>query len=372
MIGEAILPAGVQEMSAGLVKVKHSDKCSLTIPKTKGSTWKTGRWESPTASEVCQRLAETMMAFREEENRNKEIEPVVFEVEWPIRLAERKEALGLPEGTQVTILDLPGLKAVNDERNGPIIRRNIDKAFCLIAYNAEETDKEKQKTLLDQVVNQVMALSYGEKGEDEEREFRHNKSSVSSLSRMLFLLNRVDAFWRHDDAVEQLERFKGDVTAQIQEKLKRELPDHKEDVEKIALRQICSLSALLAVEADRLWEEPEKQATLLEELEGSFKKIFPKDYFKQFPRDLKDLEKNQRKDLIKKALDCSFANDFETHLSSYIHTNLPKIIIGGYVNVMNLAYNRLLGKVCYLLETNKNRTMSNFCEYMLRKIVDLD
>ncbi|MBO6042907.1 MAG: dynamin family protein, partial [Acetobacter sp.] len=372
LIGEAILPTGVQEMSAGLVKVKHSDKRSLTIPKTKGSTWKTGRWENPTASEVRQRLAETMMAFREEENRNKEIEPVVFEVEWPIRLAERKEALGLPEGTQVTILDLPGLKAVNDERNGPIIQANIDKAFCLIAYNAEETDKEKQKTLLNQVVNQVMALSYGEKGEDEEREFRHNKSSVSSLSRMLFLLNRVDAFWRHDDAVEQLKKFKADVTAQIQEKLKRALPDHKEDVEKIALRQICSLPALWAVEADRLWEEPEKQAALLGELEGSFKKIFPENYFKQFPRDLKDLEKNQRKDLIKKALDCSFANDFETYLSQYIHTNLPQIIIGGYVNVMNLAYNRLLGKVCYLLETNKNRTMSNFCEYMLRKIVDLD
>ncbi|MBQ5470277.1 MAG: hypothetical protein IIT54_06700, partial [Acetobacter sp.] len=312
------------------------------------------------------------MAFREEENRNKEIEPVVFEVEWPIRLAERKEALGLPEGTQVTILDLPGLKAVNDERNGPIIQANIDKAFCLIAYNAEETDKEKQKTLLNQVVNQVMALSYGEKGEDEEREFRHNKSSVSSLSRMLFLLNRVDAFWRHDDAVEQLKKFKADVTAQIQEKLKRALPEDKEDVEKIALRQICSLPALLAVEADRLWEEPEKQAKVFAKLERDSQKIFPENYFKKFPRDLKDLEKNQRKDLIKKALDCSFANDFETYLSQYIHTNLPKIIIGGYVNVMNLAYNRLLGKVCYLLETNKNRTMSNFCEYMLRKIVDLD
>ena len=167
LIGEAILPAGVQEMSAGLVKVKHSDKRSLTIPKTKGSTWKTGRWENPTASEVSRQLEETMMAFREEENRNREIEPVVFEVEWPIRLAERKEALGLPEGTQVTILDLPGLKAVNDERNGPIIQANIDKAFCLIAYNAEETDKEKQKALLKQVVNQVMALGYGEKGEDE-------------------------------------------------------------------------------------------------------------------------------------------------------------------------------------------------------------
>ena len=343
-------------MSAGLVKVKHSDKCSLTIPKTKGSTWKTGRWENLTADEVSRQLEETMMAFRKEEESNKEIEPVVFEVEWPIRLAERKEALGLPEGTQVTIIDLPGLKAVNDERNGPIIQANIDKAFCLIAYNAEETDKEKQKTLLNQVVNQVMALSYGEKGEDEEREFRRNKSSVSSLSRMLFLLNRVDAFYRDKNPDVSLKKFKEDITAQIQEKLKRALPDHKEDVEKIALSQICSFPALLAVEADRLWEEPEKQAALLGELEGSFKKIFPENYFKQFPRDLKDLEKNQRKDLIKKALDCSFANDFETHLSSYIHTNLPKIIIGEPLNQINQQITNVLMTLDLILESHTTRT----------------
>ena len=361
LIGEAILPSGVQEMSAGLVEVRHGERRSLTIPKTKGAKWETGRWENLTADEVSRQLEETMMAFREEENRNREIEPVLFEIEWPIRLAERKEALGLPEGTQVTILDLPGLKAVNDERNGPIIRRNIAKAFCLIAYNAEETDKEKQKTLLNQVVNQVMALSYGEKGEEkdknaEKQKETHRKGSASSLSRMFFLLNRVDAFYRDKDPKIRLDKFRGDVTSQIQEKLKRALPEDKEDIEKIALSQICSFPALLAVDADRLWEEPEKQAALLEELEGSFKKIFPENYFKQFPRDLKDLEKNQRKDLIKKALDCSFANDFETYLSQYIHTKLPQIIVGGPLNQINQQITNVLMTLDLILESHTTRT----------------
>ncbi|MBO7350393.1 MAG: dynamin family protein, partial [Acetobacter sp.] len=327
LIGEQVLPAAVREMSAGLVKVKHSDKRSLTIPKTKGSTWKTGRWENPTASEVCQRLAETMMAFREEENRNKEIEPVVFEVEWPIRVAERKEALGLPEGTQVTILDLPGLKAVNDERNGPIIQANIDKAFCLIAYNAEETDRVKQRTLLNQVVYQVMALSYGEKGEEkdknaEKQKETHRKGSASSLSRMLFLLNRVDAFYRDKNPDVSLKKFKEDITAQIQERLKRDLPDHKEDIEKIKLGQICSLPALLAVEADRLWKKPEDQVKVLEKIEVRFKSIFLKDYFKAFPRNYKDLTEEQRRGFISEALKCSYGNVFETHLSEHIAKNL--------------------------------------------------
>ncbi|MBR2124511.1 MAG: dynamin family protein [Acetobacter sp.] len=148
LIGESILPSAVQEMSAGLVKITHSDKRRLTIPQTQGATWETGTWENLSASDVRDRLEATMNAFRVEEEKNKNIEPVLFDVEWPIRLAERKKELGLPEGTQFTILDLPGLKAVNDERNGPVIRANIAKAFCLVAYNAEETDKVKQKTLL--------------------------------------------------------------------------------------------------------------------------------------------------------------------------------------------------------------------------------
>ena len=81
---------------------------------------------------------------------------------------------------------------------------------------------------------------------------------------MLFLLNRVDAFYRDKNPDVSLKKFKEDITAQIQEKLKRVLPDHKEDIEKIKLGQICPLPALWAVEADRLWEEPEKQAALLE------------------------------------------------------------------------------------------------------------
>ena len=64
LIGEAILPAAVQEMSAGLVRVRHSYKRKLTIPRTKGATWETGRWNDITASEVCQRLEATMNAFR--------------------------------------------------------------------------------------------------------------------------------------------------------------------------------------------------------------------------------------------------------------------------------------------------------------------
>ena len=303
-------------MSAGLVRVRHSYKRKLTIPQTKGATWDTGVWENLTANEVSQRLEETMNAFRRAEDDDEEIESVVFEIEWPIRLAERKKELGLPEGTQVTILDLPGLKAVNDERNGPIIRKNIDKAFCLIAYNAEETDRVKQRTLLNQVVNQVMVL-----GKKEVPSVEH------SLQRMLFLLNRIDAFWRHENADEQLEKFKGEVTEQLQEKLKEVLPGQGGIVTQIEFAQVCFLPALFAVEADRLWEKPDEQAKILKKIEKGFEQIFPETYFERFPCNFKNLAEDQRREIINKTLKCPYAYEFEKYLSSHIVKSLREILI---------------------------------------------
>ena len=253
---------------------------------------------------------------------------------------------------------------------GPIIQANIDKAFCLVEYNAEETDKQKQETLLKEVVNQVLALSYGKKDKEDNNTEDYAGSNVSSLARMLFLLNRVDAFCRDKDPVASLEKFKKDITGQIQEKLKRALPEHQETIEKIDLAQISSLLALLAVEADRLWERPEEQVKVLKEIEKKFQPIFPDDYFEEFPRNYKDLTEEQRRSFISEALKYSYGNVFETHLSEHISKNLLEIIIGGHANVMCLAYNRLSDILCSLLEseTSTNSEMYAFGEYILRQI----
>ncbi|MBR2124199.1 MAG: dynamin family protein [Acetobacter sp.] len=324
LIGESILPSAVQEMSAGLVRVKHSNKRRLTIPQTQGATWETGTWENVSASDVCHRLKETMDAFRKEEESVEELEPVIFDVEWPIRLVERKGKLDLPEGTQFTILDLPGLKSVNDERNGPVIRKNIAKAFCLVAYNAEETDRTKQKILLNEVVNQVIALSYGEGGGEHAESCVGN---VSLLQRMLFLLNRVDAFYRHDDASEQLEKFKGEVTTQLRGKLEEAFPEHESAIEKIELTQVCSLPALLAVEVDRLWEDPENQDKVLKKIKRLFQQIFPEDYFDEFPRKLEELTNEQKKEFITQTFKSSYGITFEESLSSHISESFFELVL---------------------------------------------
>ncbi|MBR2123938.1 MAG: dynamin family protein, partial [Acetobacter sp.] len=115
LVGERILPSAVQEMSAGLVKIIHSDKRRLVVKRVDQITQEEKiihTQENPTAKDINDHLESQMNAFRVEEESGKEVEAILFEITWPIRLAERKKELGLPEGTQVTILDLPGLKAV--------------------------------------------------------------------------------------------------------------------------------------------------------------------------------------------------------------------------------------------------------------------
>ncbi|MBR2124510.1 MAG: hypothetical protein IJ934_05015 [Acetobacter sp.] len=203
-----------------------------------------------------------------------------------------------------------------------------------------------------------MALSYGNSKDEEQEEQKesYTKGNVSSLQRMLFLLNRVDAFWRDKDPIASLNKFRSDITKQLHERLEKALPEHKEVIENIELTQICSLPALLAVEADRLWEDPEKQTEILKKLDKKFQDIFPKGYFDEFPRKFEQLTKDQRKDLITQALESSHSKEFEKYLSSYIARNLPELVVGGPVNIVKGACAQFLRTLDSTLVQHQQRT----------------
>ena len=342
LIGDSLLPSAVQEMSAGLVKVSHHDyRHTLKIAPTRGATWDTGEWDNLSADDVRQRLENTMEAFREVEKEDSSIEPVQFEIDWPIRLASEKLRFGLPEGTQITILDLPGLKAINDERNGPVIRKNISQALCLVAYNAEETDDKKQKELLNQVINQVTSW----------------RKTSAVLGRMLFLLNRIDAFSRNDSNPNaSLAKFRSYVTKQLREGLLKELPEEQTTINEIEPAAISSLPALWAVEANLTQSEPKKQQDCLESIEANFSTIFPKGYWKSYPRDFEELTDDSRRHLIDDTLRYSFANEFEQRLGKHIAVNLPEIALAGPISTVANAANDFLTALDQTLDAYTTRT----------------
>lgn len=342
LIGAELLPSAVQEMSAGLVKICHSDQLHrLTIKSTRGATWDSGEWNNLSADEVRSHLKETMEQFRIAEKENPTIEAVHFKIDWPIRLAAEKAHFGLPEDTRITILDLPGLKAMNDERNGLIIRDNITQALCLVAYNAEETDDRKQKELLNQVIDQVTSL----------------RKTPDALGRMLFLLNRIDAFYRNDsDPEDSLKKFKEYVKQQLQQGLIKALPEEKTIIESIEPAVISSLPALWAVEASLCQISSSKQQEYFENIESTFSRIFPKGYWKIYPRDPEDWTDDLCRHLIEDTLRHSHANEFEQRLGEHISRNLPGIVLTGPISEVSKTANAFLMELDQTLDAYTERT----------------
>ena len=81
----------------------------------------------------------------------------LVDLDYPTRFGAEMPKLGLPPGCSCRILDLPGLKFTGDTGNAQVIKASKE-ALCFVTYNSLETDTDKQKFLLNQVVNQVKEL----------------------------------------------------------------------------------------------------------------------------------------------------------------------------------------------------------------------
>jgi hypothetical protein len=341
LIGEEILPSAVQEMSAGLVTIHHHEKRRmLKIPSTQGSRWEVGEWDDLSVKALRDRLRETMDAFREAQKDDGTIEAVRFEIHWPIRLARQHAKFGLPADTRVTIVDLPGLKAVGDERNGHVIKANISQALCLVTYNALETDDKKQKELLNQVIAQIMKI----------------RVSSASLGRMLFLLNRVDAFAQNENAEEYLTKFARDVTNQLHAGLLDRMPEESQVIANIKPALLSSLPALRAVQAEQCALASDEQREFLDQIENDSRAMFRVGYWKRFPRDFADLSGDECRHIMLDTLYYSRANDFEDRLGEHIKANLPAIILTGPVERANEAADEFLTELDQTLTAHEERT----------------
>ncbi|MEA5530049.1 hypothetical protein VB638_10700 [Dolichospermum sp. UHCC 0684] len=81
--------------------------------------------------------------------------------------------LGLPPGIGVELIDLPGLKSVQDRTNLATIQEQVNKAFSLVALDYMQVDDSHRKRLLEELKKVVQYL--------------HGRTDS-----MIFILNRVD------------------------------------------------------------------------------------------------------------------------------------------------------------------------------------
>ena len=326
LVGGPLLPKAVQEMSAGVVTIVHDDvKRQLTVEATVGATWEAGTWHDITFEAARSRLELTMEAYRREGSQPggcESVEPPRFLVTWPTRIGAERVAFGLPATARVTLVDLPGLKFVNDEANASVVREQARRALCLVAYNSFEVDPRKQEALLGEVVDQVKALR-------------------GSPARMLFVLNRIDAFLTDRDPVASERHFASRMTAQIRKGLGDALPEFSDVISRISPVCLSSEPGLYAIVAE---SAPDESVTVLRRLKRDYQGLFSDDEIEQLPSSPATWSEPQRRWFIEEAKRRSRLVQFEATLREHVAVNLPELILPVLIEAADRAARRVLAE----------------------------
>jgi GTPase SAR1 family protein len=171
LIGRKIAPIEAGEMSGGVLTIKHSQEQKLIIEKTKDAPWDTGE-STGSDEDLYQRISTVMHSYHNARKKQEYVAPQITAYV-PLLPASNSSLLGLPNGIGVELIDLPGLKSVQDRTNLATIQKQVNKAFSLVALDYMQVDDDNRKRLLEELKNVVERLE-------------------GRTDSMIFILNRVD------------------------------------------------------------------------------------------------------------------------------------------------------------------------------------
>ncbi len=172
LIGRKIAPIEAGEMSGGVLTLKHSQEQRLMIAETENAVWDTGAWTGLSDEDVYQRIRSVMHSYHAARKKREYVAPQITAYV-PLLPACDASLLGLPNGIGVELIDLPGLKSVQDRINLATIQKQVNKAFSLVALDYMQIDDDHRKRLLEELKKVVEYLQ-------------------GRTDSMIFILNRVD------------------------------------------------------------------------------------------------------------------------------------------------------------------------------------
>jgi GTPase SAR1 family protein len=172
LIGRRIAPIAAEEMSGGVLTIKHSLEHKLIIAETKDAAWETGEWIGLSDEDIYQRIYTVMISYHEARKKREFIAPQIT-VYVPTLPSNEFALLGLPQGIEIEFIDLPGLKSVQDRTNLSIIQQQVNKAFSLVSLDYMQIDDDHRRCLLEELKTVVEYLQ-------------------GRTDSMIFILNRVD------------------------------------------------------------------------------------------------------------------------------------------------------------------------------------
>ena len=203
LIGRKIAPIEAGEMSGGVLTIKHSQEQKLIIAETQDAVWDTGEWTNLRDEDLYQRIRTVMYTYHDARKKREYVAPQITAY-LPLLPACNASLLGLPNNIGVELIDLPGLKSVQDRTNLATIQKQVNKAFSLVALDYLQVDDQHRKRLLEELKKVVEYLQ-------------------GRTDSMIFILNRVDN--RGSDDLPLSERV-DKLREEIQEVLSLpELPD---------------------------------------------------------------------------------------------------------------------------------------------------
>ncbi len=314
LCGAEIVPVAVSEMSAGAVTIEYSEQKSLIIHQTPGALWECGEWKGISDEQIYQRLYKAMISYIDSREKQPTLACPQSTIHYPFRLIKESK-LELPRGVRVRILDLPGLAYVGDTGNANVIKQ-CREALCLVTYNSAETDKQKVRSLLQEVVQQVKDLG-------------------GSPARMLFVLNRIDVFRADRTWPETEKRFVENAIRDIKHELTESLKEYTQEIQKLQVVKLSTWPALLALPIKN--HDEIYSAEACKKADNNFNGLIGEDILEDLPRNSQKWSRHDRSRVVDALWQKSYAEEFHKHLREHISQHFPRLVIPQAIERFNVA-----------------------------------
>ncbi|MFN9601810.1 MAG: dynamin family protein [Dolichospermum sp.] len=313
LCGAEIVPVAVSEMSAGAVTIEYNTEKSLIIHETPGALWECGEWRGISDDKIYQRLYQAMIGYIENRETQPNLACPQSTITYPFRLLKESQ-LQLPKGTRVRILDLPGLAYVGDQGNANVIKQ-CREALCIVTYNSAETDSQKVKSLLQEVVQQVKDLG-------------------GSPARMLFALNRIDVFRADRNWPESENRFVEKAIRDIKHELTEQLKEYTEDIENLKVVKLSTWPALLSLQIQN--QDDIYSAEASKKADNNFNGLI-EDILEDLPRNTQKWNRHDKNRVAEALWEKSYGEEFQENLREHINKHFPQLVIPQIIERFNIA-----------------------------------
>lgn len=196
LVGRRIAPIEADEMSGGILRLKHSFETELIIEKTQATAWEHGTWNSLEDQSIYRIVRSIMYKYNAKRKLDFTAPPQIT-VKGQLLAINNRSLLRLPDNIELEFLDLPGLKSVEDASNLEVIRSQISDAFLLITLDYLQTDQDNRSKLLKELENSIEKLG-------------------GRTDSMIFILNRVDLRGFDDEPLQKrIQCLKNEITTTL-------------------------------------------------------------------------------------------------------------------------------------------------------------